>query len=144
MFFLYDLVVLLSWFFLHPAALFNLKIRKFVTGRKQVFSYLKKHRDWGKPLIWIHTASLGEFEQGAPVLDRLKREYPKHQFLVTFFSPSGYEVKKNRLSPDLVTYLPMDTRWNARKANAKGTSHGFAKTATLAISSAATCAKRCC
>ena len=115
MFFLYNLAVLLSWFFLHPAALFNLKIRKFVSGRKQVFPYLNKHRDRSKPLIWIHTASLGEFEQGAPVLDLLKREYPGHQFLVTFFSPSGYEVKKNGLSPDLVTYLPMDTRWNARK-----------------------------
>jgi len=114
-FFLYDLTVLLSWFFLHPAALFNLKIRQFVTGRKKVFSYLKGHRDTNKPLIWIHTASLGEFEQGAPVLDKLSREYPDHQFLVTFFSPSGYEVKKDRLSPHLVTYLPMDTRWNARK-----------------------------
>ena len=115
MFFLYNLAVLLSWFFLHPVALFNVKIRQFVTGRKQVFSYLKKHRDKDKPLIWIHTASLGEFEQGAPVLDILREEYPEHQFLVTFFSPSGYEVKKDRLSPHLVTYLPMDTRWNARK-----------------------------
>ena len=115
MFFLYDLAVLLSWFFLHLAALFSLKIRQFVSGRKQVFSYLKANRDWNKPLIWIHTASLGEFEQGAPVLDKLIQEYPDHQFLVTFFSPSGYEVKKDRLSPHLVTYLPMDSRWNARK-----------------------------
>ena len=115
MFFLYDLAVLLSWFLLHPAALFSLKIRQFVRGRKKVFSYLKTHRDVQKPLIWIHTASLGEFEQGSPVLDALRQEYTDHQFLVTFFSPSGYEVKKDRLSPDMVTYLPMDTRWNARK-----------------------------
>ena len=80
-----------------------------------MFSYLKTHRDVQKPLIWIHTASLGEFEQGSPVLDALRQEYTDHQFLVTFFSPSGYEVKKDRLSPDMVTYLPMDTRWNARK-----------------------------
>jgi len=114
-FFLYDLAVLLSWFLLHLAALFSLKIRQFVTGRKKVFPYLKTFRNGNKPLIWIHTASLGEFEQGAPVLDKLRQAYPDHQFLVTFFSPSGYEVKKDRLSPDLVTYLPMDTRWNARK-----------------------------
>jgi 3-deoxy-D-manno-octulosonic-acid transferase len=113
-FFLYNLAVLLSWFFLHLAALFNLKIRQFVTGRKQVFSYLRTHRDRDKPLIWVHTASLGEFEQGAPVLDMLREEYPEHQLLVTFFSPSGYEVKKSRLSPHLVTYLPMDTGRNAR------------------------------
>ncbi|MDX1333710.1 MAG: glycosyltransferase N-terminal domain-containing protein, partial [Robiginitalea sp.] len=115
MFFLYDLAVLLSWFLLHLAALFSLKIRQFVTGRKKVFSYLKAFRNGDKPLIWIHTASLGEFEQGAPVLDKLRQAFPDHQFLVTFFSPSGYEVKKDRLAPDLVTYLPMDTRWNARK-----------------------------
>jgi 3-deoxy-D-manno-octulosonic-acid transferase len=92
-----------------------LKIRQFVSGRKKVFSYLKTNRDRQKPLIWIHTASLGEFEQGSPVLDKLRQQYPDHQFLVTFFSPSGYEVKKDRLSPDMVAYLPMDTRWNARK-----------------------------
>ncbi len=115
MFFLYDLAVLLSWFFLHPAALFNAKIRQFVRGRKKVFPYLKQHRKKDVPLIWMHTASLGEFEQGAPVLDKLKAAYPGHQFLVTFFSPSGYEVKKDKLAPDLVTYLPMDTRRNARK-----------------------------
>lgn len=115
MFFLYNSAVLISWFFLHLAALFNAKIRQFVTGRKKVFPYLEQHRDRDKPLIWIHTASLGEFEQGAPVLDLLCRQYPGHQFLITFFSPSGYEVKKDLLAPHLVTYLPMDTRWNARR-----------------------------
>ena len=69
-------------------------------------------RDPGKPLIWIHTASLGEFEQGSPVLDKLSEAYPNYQFLVTFFSPSGYEVKKDALAPHLVAYLPMDSTWN--------------------------------
>ena len=115
MFVLYDLAVLLSWFFLHLLALFSPKIRQFTTGRKKVFPYLEQHRDPAKPLIWMHAASLGEFEQGAPVLEKLVQQYPGHQFLITFFSPSGYEVKKDRLSPHLVTYLPMDTRRNARE-----------------------------
>lgn len=110
----YDLGVYLSWFILKFIALFNPKIRQFTGGRKQVMPYLRKERDPGKKLIWMHTASLGEFEQGLPVLERLQSAFPDHQLLVTFFSPSGYEVKKNSLQPHLVTYLPMDTRRNAR------------------------------
>ncbi len=114
MIFLYHLAVLLSWFSLHLAALFNPKIRLFVKGRKQLIPYLKKHRNPEKPLIWMHTASLGEFEQGAPVLEALGRTYPGHQLLVTFFSPSGYEVKKGRAGDALVAYLPMDTPGQVR------------------------------
>ena len=80
-----------------------------------MISYLKTHRDLSRPLIWMHTASLGEFEQGLPVLKRLHAAFPDHQILVTFFSPSGYEVKKTSLDPHLVTYLPMDTRSNAKR-----------------------------
>ena len=115
MHFFYDLAVLLSWFALQIIAPFNPRIRQFVRGRKAVMPYLKGQRSNGRKLIWMHTASLGEFEQGLPVLDALQKEYPDHQYLVTFFSPSGYEVKKERLRPNLVTYLPMDTRWNARE-----------------------------
>ena len=115
MHFFYDLAVLLSWYVLQLVALFNPKIRQFVSGRKEVVSYLENNRDPGRKLIWMHTASLGEFEQGLPVLERLHKAYPEYQFLVTFFSPSGYEVKKHSLSPHLVCYLPMDTRWNARE-----------------------------
>ena len=61
-------------------------------------------------VIWMHAASLGEFEQGLPVIEKLKAEYPSHKILVTFFSPSGYEVKKNTAAADVVTYLPMDSR----------------------------------
>nr|WP_256470456.1 glycosyltransferase N-terminal domain-containing protein [Robiginitalea marina] len=103
------MAVLLSWFSLHLAALLNPKIRSFVKGRKDLVPYLKRERDPQKPLIWMHTASLGEFEQGAPVLEALGRSYPGHQLLVTFFSPSGYEVKKGRTGNTLVAYLPMDT-----------------------------------
>lgn len=114
MFFLYHLAVLLSWFSLHLAALLNPKIRSFVKGRKDLIPYLKRERDPQKPLIWMHTASLGEFEQGAPVLEALGRSYPGHQLLVTFFSPSGYEVKKGRTGNTLVAYLPMDTPGQVR------------------------------
>lgn len=115
MYFFYNFAVLITWFFLQITALFNPKIRQFVKGRKSLASYLEKERDPGKPLLWMHTASLGEFEQGLPVLDRLRTEYPNHQILVTFFSPSGYEVKKDHLSGILVAYLPMDTRWAVRR-----------------------------
>lgn len=112
MFFLYDLAVFFVWNILKLIARINPGIRKFVIGRKNTIPYLKRMRDPGKPLIWIHTASLGEFEQGAPVLDKLSEAYPNYQFLVTFFSPSGYEVKKDALAPHLVAYLPMDSTWN--------------------------------
>ncbi len=69
----------------------------------------------GDKVIWVHTASLGEFEQGLPILEKLKTTYPGHKILVTFFSPSGYEVKKNTNAAHLVTYLPLDTRRNAKK-----------------------------
>lgn len=78
-------------------------------------SYLKKNISEGDSIIWVHTASLGEFEQGLPIIEQLKKNYPEYRILVTFFSPSGYEVKKNTAAADLVTYLPMDTKKNAMK-----------------------------
>ncbi|MEJ2163347.1 MAG: glycosyltransferase N-terminal domain-containing protein, partial [Robiginitalea sp.] len=115
MYFLYDLAVRFSWLMLQIAAFFNPKIRHFVRGRKESIPYLQSRRNPEKPLIWMHTASLGEFEQGMPVFEKLHAAFPDHQFLVTFFSPSGYEVKKHRLHSDLVTYLPMDTRPRTRE-----------------------------
>ena len=78
-------------------------------------SYLKKNISEGDSIIWVHTASLGEFEQGLPIIEQLKKNYPEYRILVTFFSPSGYEVKKNTAAADVVTYLPMDTKKNAIK-----------------------------
>lgn len=115
MYLLYDLAVVFVWNILKLVALFNPGIKKFVVGRKNTFPYLERMRDPDKPLIWMHTASLGEFEQGSPVLDKLSTAYPQHQLLITFFSPSGYEIKKDKLAPHLVTYLPMDSSWNAAK-----------------------------
>ena len=114
MYFLYDIVISISWVFLHILALFNPKIRKFVAGRKQVISTLKDGLVADKEVIWVHAASLGEFEQGLPVLESLKLSYPHYQIILTFFSPSGYEVRKNAPIADVVCYLPLDSSWNAK------------------------------
>ncbi|RAJ11297.1 3-deoxy-D-manno-octulosonic acid transferase [Arenibacter echinorum] len=112
---IYNFAVQLSALFLKLIALFHPKIKLFVDGRKEVVSYLQKNISEGDSTIWIHTASLGEFEQGLPIIEQLKENYPQSRILVTFFSPSGYEVKKNTAAADVVTYLPMDTKKNAIK-----------------------------
>ncbi len=109
---IYNFAVQLSALFLRLIALFHPKIKLFVDGRKGVMSYLQKNISQGDSIIWVHTASLGEFEQGLPIIEQLKRNYPANRILVTFFSPSGYEVKKNTAAADMVTYLPMDTKKN--------------------------------
>ncbi|MDG1571074.1 glycosyltransferase N-terminal domain-containing protein [Robiginitalea sp. M366] len=115
MYFIYDLAVHLSALGLKILALFRPKIQRFVTGRKDLWAALDAFLEPGRPRIWMHTASLGEFEQGLPVLEQLGETFPEHQLLVTFFSPSGYEVKKGRLPGVGVFYLPLDTRCNARR-----------------------------
>lgn len=87
----------------------------FVQGRKRVFRQLTEQLDSRFPVIWFHAASLGEYEQGVPVLEEIKKQYPNHQILVTFFSPSGYEIKKNNAFATATTYLPIDTPYNAKK-----------------------------
>ena len=96
-------------------ALFSLKIKLFVAGRKRVFPTLENAISKTDELIWVHVASLGEFEQGLPIIEKLKIEYPSYKILVTFFSPSGYEVKKNTPTADIITYLPMDTKANVNR-----------------------------
>ncbi len=95
-------------------ALFHPKIKLFVNGRKETFSILKNTFHKNDKVIWVHVASLGEFEQGIPVIEKFKKEYPTFKILVTFFSPSGYEVKKNTPVADCTVYLPMDTKENAK------------------------------
>lgn len=97
------------------ASVFNKKAKQFVRGRKGLIKNVQ--RTFGtetKPVIWMHCASLGEFEQGRPVLEVLRKNYPQHKLLLTFFSPSGFEVRKNYNGVDYVYYLPWDTRSNAR------------------------------
>jgi 3-deoxy-D-manno-octulosonic-acid transferase len=97
-------------------SLFNKKARSFVQGRKKIFIHLSKALAGNQsPILWFHFASLGEFEQGRPVLEKLKNARPDHKVLLTFFSPSGYEVRKNYPLADWVFYLPYDLPKHARK-----------------------------
>lgn len=103
----------LSWLVLHAVALFNPKIKLFVKGRKSTFNTLATIPG-GKTPIWIHVASLGEYEQGLPLIEAVREKYPDEYIALTFFSPSGYEIKKDTAPVDWVGYLPMDTVCNAR------------------------------
>ncbi len=97
------------------AALFNQKARLFAQGRKQQFKRLQKIIPAETPIAWFHCASLGEFEQGRPVMEAYRQKYPDHKILLSFFSPSGYEVRKNYDGADYVCYLPIDTPRNAKR-----------------------------
>ncbi|WP_273276530.1 3-deoxy-D-manno-octulosonic acid transferase [Maribacter polysiphoniae] len=112
---IYNLIAQITWFFLKIVAFFHPKIKLFVQGRKDTFPILQKTIDKKKDVIWFHVASLGEFEQGLPVMEKIKAEYPTYQILISFFSPSGYEVKKNTPVADAVIYLPIDTLDNAKR-----------------------------
>ncbi len=90
-------------------------MKLFVDGRKETFSILEKSISKEDEVIWMHAASLGEFEQGLPIIEKLSVEKPSHKILVTFFSPSGYEVKKNTSAADVVVYLPLDTKANVKR-----------------------------
>ena len=96
-------------------ALFSPKIKLFVEGRKTVFQSLESKISSSDKTIWFHAASLGEYEQGLPVMEKIKKEFPNHKIVVTFFSPSGYEVRKNNSIADTCVYLPLDTNSNAQK-----------------------------
>jgi len=102
-------------FFLRIIALFNKKLRLFVDGRKKVFSKLDSEIAVDDKTIWMHCASLGEFEQGRPIIEKLKVDYPSYKIVLTFFSPSGYEVRKDYKGADVICYLPLDTKQNAKK-----------------------------
>lgn len=100
---------------IHVTALFNRKAAKWVNGRKGLFEQLTRAIPPEAKVIWMHCASLGEFEQGRPLLEKMKQDFPGHRFLLTFFSPSGYEVQKNYAGADWVFYLPADSPGNARR-----------------------------
>ncbi len=96
-------------------SLFNSKAGFFIKGRANIFERIRSHIDTGSPHIWFHFASLGEFEQGRPVLEKLKSLYPDKKMFITFFSPSGYEIRKNYALADGIFYLPLDTPANAKR-----------------------------
>ena len=112
---LYNLGILFYGFLIRVAALFNEKAKLFVAGRKNWKKKLGSAVDKNASYIWVHCASLGEFEQGRPVLEEIKKQFPKYKIVLTFFSPSGYEIRKNYEGADIVAYLPMDTKNNAQE-----------------------------
>ncbi|WP_291122884.1 3-deoxy-D-manno-octulosonic acid transferase, partial [Flavobacterium sp. UBA6046] len=115
MLFLYNLIVQIADFLLKIVAFFSPKIKLFVDGRKVVFPVLEQKIKASDKTIWFHAASLGEYEQGLPVIEKIKAKYPNHKIVLTFFSPSGYEVRKNNSVADVTVYLPLDTKKNAKQ-----------------------------
>lgn len=113
MFFIYNLVLIAAGFLIRIIAIFSPKIKLFVDGRKNVFATLEEKIKPADQTIWFHAASLGEYEQGLPVMEKFKAKYPGHKIVLTFFSPSGYEIRKNNTVADVTVYLPLDTKKNA-------------------------------
>jgi 3-deoxy-D-manno-octulosonic-acid transferase len=113
--FFYNLFILLFQPGIHLAALFNPKAKKWVKGRVGILEKIEAAVKGRERIIWVHCASLGEFEQGRPVIERLRETAPHHRILLTFFSPSGYEVRKNYAGADWVFYLPLDGPRTAKR-----------------------------
>ena len=112
---MYNIVIFLYLCGVAIASLFNEKVRKMWRGERQAIRTIKEKIDPNAQYVWFHAASLGEFEQGRPLMEQLRREHPEYKILLTFFSPSGYEVRKNYEGADIITYLPLDTITNARR-----------------------------
>lgn len=115
MFFLYNILIIIVKSALNIVALFSPKMKLFIEGRKNVFATLQQKIQPGDKTIWFHAASLGEYEQGLPVMEKVRAAHPGYKIVLTFFSPSGYEVRKNATTADAIVYLPMDTLANAKK-----------------------------
>lgn len=114
--FLYALGIFSYGIAIRIASLFSTKAKLWVNGRRNLFDNLSREISKSKsPVIWFHCASLGEFEQGRPLIEKIKAQKPDHRILLTFFSPSGYEVRKNYNGADIVTYIPLDTKSNAKR-----------------------------
>src|ERR1035437_10227940 len=113
---LYQLSIQFYTLIIRIASIFNPKAKLWIDGRKEIFEKLEQMLAGNThPLIWLHCASLGEFEQGRPIIESLKEQLPDTRILLTFFSPSGYEVRKNYAEADYIFYLPADTIGNARR-----------------------------
>ena len=110
---IYNIVIYFVIWGIAIASLFNEKVRKMWRGEREAFKILKQKVDPNAKYIWFHAASLGEFEQGRPLMERIRKEYPQYKILLTFYSPSGYEVRKNYEGADIICYIPVDTRLKA-------------------------------
>lgn len=113
--FVYNLFLPFYYYLLWLAAFFHPKAKKWIQGQKAIWPYLKDNLQATEKRIWVHVASLGEFEQGRPIIEALKKQYPKYKIVLTFFSPSGYEVRKNYAHADYVCYIPLDSKKSAKK-----------------------------
>ncbi|HJD91628.1 MULTISPECIES: 3-deoxy-D-manno-octulosonic acid transferase [Bacteroides] len=111
----YNIAIYIYGFLVHIAALFSKKPRKMVRGHHVVYQLLRQQIEKDADYIWFHAASLGEFEQGRPLIEKIRAQYPEYRILLTFFSPSGYEVRKNYQGADVVCYLPFDKPRNVSK-----------------------------
>ena len=111
---LYNIGLKLYGLIIHIAALKNQKAKLWIKGRKHTFSYLEKNISKSEEIVWIHTPSLGEFEQARPLIEAIKNQHSNYKILLTFYSPSGYEVRKSYPLADCICYLPLDTKKNAK------------------------------
>ncbi|MBQ3769012.1 MAG: 3-deoxy-D-manno-octulosonic acid transferase [Prevotella sp.] len=112
---MYNLIIYIYQLGVIIASLFNEKVRKMWRGEREAIRILKEKVDPNAQYVWFHAASLGEFEQGRPLMEQLRQDHPEYKILLTFFSPSGYEVRKNYAGADIICYLPLDTITNARR-----------------------------
>ena len=112
---MYNVIIYLYLLGVAIASLFNEKVRKMWRGEREAIRILREKMDPNAIYVWFHAASLGEFEQGRPLIEQLRRDHPEYKILLTFFSPSGYEVRKNYEGADIICYLPLDTITNARR-----------------------------
>ena len=112
---IYNLIIALYDLAVHIISPFSRKPRKMMKGHWVVYELLRQQLEPGYHYIWFHAASLGEFEQGRPLMEKIRASYPEYKLLLTFFSPSGYEVRKNYRGADIVCYLPFDKPRNVKK-----------------------------
>jgi len=112
---LYNISIFFYSILIRLTAPFNIKASQISKGRRQTFAELQAKIKHDRPIVWVHCASLGEFEQGRPVIEAIRKQHSGYQILLTFFSPSGYEIRKNYDLADYICYLPADTKKNAEK-----------------------------
>ena len=112
---MYNIIIYIYLLGVALLSLFNEKVRKMWQGERRALSTIREHLDPDAKYVWFHAASLGEFEQGRPLMEQLRRDHPEYKILLTFFSPSGYEVRKDYAGADIICYLPLDTIRNARR-----------------------------
>ena len=112
---LYNICILLYAQIVKIVALWDKKARQWVEGRKGIFERMARSIDKSDKILWLHVASLGEFEQGRPIIEQVRKEHPEYKILLTFFSPSGYEIRKNYEGADYIFYLPIDTPRNVKR-----------------------------